>query len=68
MWLGLTKRNDATFRVIDIIPLFDTVTVTYIPVNVSEKDGCNTSKEMSSANEGEGMRYPLIKIAHFVVH
>ena len=32
-------------------------------MNVLRKDGCKVSKDMSSANEAEGTRNPLIKIA-----
>ena len=61
-WLILTKRNDATFiRVIEVIPPFDTITVAYIHKGFEKR--WVKCKEMSSANEGEGMRIPLIKKA-----
>ena len=31
-------------------------------MNVCKNEGCNASKELSSANEGEGRRSPLIEI------
>ena len=31
-------------------------------MNVHKNEGCNASKEMSSANEGEGRRSPSIEI------
>ena len=31
-------------------------------MNVWKNEGCNASKEISSANEGEGRRSPLIEI------
>ena len=62
LWLSLIKRNNATFGVIEIIPPFDTITVAYIHKGFEKKE-CNVNTEMSSADEGEGMRNPLIKIA-----
>ena len=47
MWLSLTKRNGPTFRVTEIIPSFDTVTVAYIH-NVSKLlMDCSASLDVS---------------------
>ena len=59
LWLSLTKRDNATFGVIEIIPPFDTITVAYFHKRFEKR----RVQCKSSANEGEGMRNPLIKIA-----
>ena len=63
LWLSLTKCNDATFKVIESYLHLIPYKRLHIFMNVLRKDECNVSKEMSSANEGEGMCNPLIKMA-----
>ena len=61
LWLRFIKCNNSTLGMIEFVSPFDTIFVAN--THKRSEEGCNASKVISSASDGEGIRSPFINIA-----